>query len=499
MKLYKIFSIILMINSTFGNGDTTNVFTIDLYVYYNTTIISGEDCPTCSCKIITSKDHVKLYVFHCFNKHKSFKLPSNFTKYRILEQVDQLFIRNISIDEISKDLFENYTNLKEVDISNNNISIISNRSFIYLKELNILNISKNKITNLSSDSFSGLKKLSELYLSDNLINVMDDFLFNSTMLLKKLDVSHNRLQSINNNVFRHLIDLEEIVLHHNQITSLNDSLFKRINYLQKLDISDNRISNVDGLFYNLHLLRILNIANNNLQSINSDTFRDLENLEELYMENNQITEIPKHLFKLNLLSLRMINLSNNQLTEMEMWPLYLSNIKYIDLKYNLISNFTNKFKWYLEEEPSLKPLDPSAVIDLQYNKIYSFDDRNVQQYSICSILNFEKFMKSYLHVFRIDNNPIKCNCSFSKRLILDTSFLVRKKVLNRTEQIYKATCSDEVFNGRHVLNFDHCEDLNVDKNYFYAKHCSKFLSLVINKFKIFTFSNTIQEIKLFKN
>ena len=40
--------------------------------------------------------------------------------------------------------------------------------------------------------------------------------------------------------------------------------------------------------------------------------------------------------------MKFLDLSYNKLTEIELWPLYLSNIIEIDLKYNLIEIFSNK-------------------------------------------------------------------------------------------------------------------------------------------------------------
>jgi Leucine-rich repeat (LRR) protein len=480
---HKILLIFLMLTTLFENENSDEVSNNDLkayvheyvqqYLKFHEYFISYEDCPSkCFCSFIYEKDHIfTLQILECSITGRIHELPWSFIKFPELI-VEQLSINFGLFNQISNYLFENYTKLKELNMSYNNLAIIPNNSFIYFKELVILDLSKNKITNLSSDSFYGLKKLKELDLGGNQITVIQDWLFNSTIELKRLKIGNNRLKSINNKIFKNLFDIEEIYLDHNQIESLEKDFFNETNYLQILDISDNLIHTVDGLFDNLDLLKSLNLKNNRLKSISKDTFNKLINLEELNLANNQISEISKDLFHTHLRSLREINLSNNKLIEIEMWPLYLSNIQYINLSNNSIQKFSNNFGWYFEKEaPNLKPLKSSAVVDLQYNNIKYFDDRTIQQYGICSFSSYENFMINYLHVFRIDNNPIQCNYSNSQRLILDTIELVKKKLLKRTEQIFKAKCSDKIFEGKCMLYFEHCNNNNA--NYLYATHCSK--------------------------
>jgi Leucine-rich repeat (LRR) protein len=481
--LDKILLIFLILNTLFENENSDDVPNNDLnayaheyvqkYLRYFTYFILHKDCPSkCLCTFNNQKDFiVTLQILNCSTRSKIHELPSSFIKFPELT-VEELSINFGLFNQISNYLFENYTKLKELNMSNNNIEIIPNNSFIYLKELVVLDLSKNKITNLSSTSFYGLKKLHELDLGGNQITEIQDWLFNSTIELKKLKIGNNRLKSINNKIFKNLFDIEEIYLDHNQIESLEKDFFNETNYLQILDISDNLINTVNGLFDNLDLLKSLNLKNNRLKSISKDTFKKLINLEELNLANNQISKISKDLFHTHLRSLREINLSNNKLIEIEMWPLYLSNIQYINMNNNSIQKFSNNFEWYYEKEASnLKPLNSSAVIDLQYNYIKYFDDRIIQQYGICSTSSYENFIINYLHVFRIDNNPIQCNCSNSQRLILDTIELVKKKLLKRTEQIFKAKCSDKIFEGKCMLYFEHCNRNN--PNYLYATHCSK--------------------------
>jgi len=91
---------------------------------------------------------------------------------------------------------------------------------------------------------------------------------------------------------------------------------------------------------------------------------------------NHISSIDAQLFdiKANLPNLREIDLSHNNLTEIDTWPVkraQLINSSIIDLSNNHISRFTNSLGWHYDCD-SVALL--SRRIDLSYNNIIHLND-----------------------------------------------------------------------------------------------------------------------------
>ena len=105
------------------------------------------------------------------------------------------------------------TNLRELDLSQNQIDVIGDRSFSSLGRLDILRLDMNHIVTLPSGGFSGLKSLTSL------------------------DLSHNFLQSVATEALTALANLRELFLRDNDIISLDGQLFDSLLALKRLDLS----------------------------------------------------------------------------------------------------------------------------------------------------------------------------------------------------------------------------------------------------------------------
>lgn len=81
--------------------------------------------------------------------------------------------------------------LVELDMSNNQISVIKEANFAGVKLLETLDLSYNQITEVESNAFSSLTFLHHLDLSNNLIVVMPAHTFDPLVTLKSLKLSSN--------------------------------------------------------------------------------------------------------------------------------------------------------------------------------------------------------------------------------------------------------------------------------------------------------------------
>lgn len=131
-----------------------------------------------------------------------------------------------------------------LEISENQISSISQKTFLPLKNLVTLKLNGNKLGNSpgSLKTIAECINLRELDLQSNLIKgplttdtlpVLAD--------LKDLNLERNSFSSIESGTFKDFPKLTSLTLRHNQIDVLADDAFMGLSSLQKLDLSYNGI------------------------------------------------------------------------------------------------------------------------------------------------------------------------------------------------------------------------------------------------------------------
>lgn len=92
--------------------------------------------------------------------------------------------------------FEKFPNLKELDLSNNEITIIRADAFLGLSYLMYLNLSHNRLSNVAG-IFNSLSKLKTLDISWNFIKVISLFTCNihcTSMLYHLLCVQNSQIR-----------------------------------------------------------------------------------------------------------------------------------------------------------------------------------------------------------------------------------------------------------------------------------------------------------------
>ena len=212
---------------------------------------------------------------------------------------------------------ENFTNLKVLNCSGNQISSINIATFTQLEEINA---SYNLITSFSFSGITTLKKLNFDHNSlttlntDNLINLTELFVydndltsisFNNNPLLQNLRIEYNSLTSLNLSV---LPSLTWASCESNNLMSLNLS---GLTALRSIRFESNQINSID--LSNLTALEYLTCSNNPLNAINVNGLVNLSNLD---VSNTPVTTIDcsqsgvNVLFAQNCPNLQTINVRN---------------------------------------------------------------------------------------------------------------------------------------------------------------------------------------------
>lgn len=222
--------------------------------------------------------------------------------------------------------------IRQLDLSGKNIKDISGIN--EFKNLEALNLSDNEIENIDAIKLANLMVLN---LSNNKIASLVDL--------------ENRFGILG------LLELRELNLSNNQIKNIK--ALEPLEKLEILDISYNKIKNIDALKQKLNL-RILNAGHNKISLLDElfarDEFGNSKeiNLEEVDFSSNRIESIPE----LNCPSLVSINLSDNQITDIE----GLKNAK------NLVTlDISNNNK--IEDGKVLNSLNRMKMLNISYTGI----------------------------------------------------------------------------------------------------------------------------------
>lgn len=207
--------------------------------------------------------------------------------------------------------------------------------------LEVLDLSHNDIIVLPEHGLSGLRMLQSLSLQDNVISKLGDRAFVGLISLTILNLSSNSLIELPPDLFQAPRLLTHLYLQNNSLRVLAPGLLEGLDQLQILDLSKNDLSsnavNRDT-FTGLFRLVVLNLSHNRLTKIDSNLFHDLYTLQILNLEHNSIENIAEYAFA-DLKNLHTLTLSNNRISYIEAFHfagVYAMNQLHID--YNFIKH-----------------------------------------------------------------------------------------------------------------------------------------------------------------
>ena len=206
----------------------------------------------------------------------------NSSVWHVLENLSKL--RDLSLTNNNITTIDINTNRKLKDlfylkVSGNNIQSILNGTFELLSLLRILDLSTNRIRFLQRDAFKGLSYLDELNLSTNHIRTIEMDSFKGLINLRVLDLSENQLKTMQLPILPN--SLSSLNLRNNNIADFSNRSFVGISSLSKFDVSQNKIR--ECILYNIpHSMRELNLSSNNISVVSFNltpylSFADLRN------------------------------------------------------------------------------------------------------------------------------------------------------------------------------------------------------------------------------
>jgi Leucine-rich repeat (LRR) protein len=243
-----------------------------------------------------------------------------------------LYLSSNRIQEIN--FVSHLPNLERLDLSQNRLISLNDKSFSQLNKLKYLNLSWNKLdfeSNLSY--FGGQNNLEQLDISFNQIKYLNtNKTFQYLASLKSLNVSNNKLNTLNAFLFGYLTQLNVLNLASNNLYSLNEGCFLNFSQLKMLKLSDNQLNGLRFLRENRNFtksLQSLELDYNSISFIGANDFEFNKELKFLNLNSNPIKSIHVNTFEKMafLISLKLSNTSINELF------INITSLKELDLSY----------------------------------------------------------------------------------------------------------------------------------------------------------------------
>ncbi|KAG1927374.1 toll-like receptor [Pimephales promelas] len=340
---------------------------------------------------------------------------------------------------------ECYATGRVLDLSRNNLFLISPQQFDSYGNISCLNLSRNGFATAPNGSeFTLLPGLKYLDLSYNKIDLAYDRAFRELQSLEMLDLSYNDHYftvpgvTHNLNFIQYLPSLKVLNMSSNNINTLTtknissaslqelqfqynslgkmwrendktyDRLFANLTNLTHLDISCNKIERIPDRVYPLlpRSIQRLRLSHNGLANLNWTMLRHFPHLRELILSNNKIFQISS-------------NLSGD-----------VPSLQFLDLQHNQISKLSDGF---LQGAVNLK------LLDLSHNKLITVNQSS-----------FPPETESYLKMLWLSGNPFHCTCN-----LLEFSQWISKTKVKIPRLVTGVTCAmPEQRKGVPVIKFD---------------------------------------------
>ncbi|XP_041852236.1 leucine-rich repeat neuronal protein 3 [Melanotaenia boesemani] len=301
-----------------------------------------------------------------------------------------LLLQTNNIVSVEKTL-DSLANISEIDLSQNNISSVSDVCLGSLPQLLSLHMEENWVQVLPNSCLASLPNLQEFYINHNLISSISSGAFRGVSRLLRLHLNSNRLTSINSQWFQPIPNLEILMLGENPVLYLSDMNFKP-----------------------LVNLRSLVLARMNLTEIPDNSLVGLENLESISFFDNLLKRVP-HLALTRVRNLRFLDLNKNPIETiqsgdfkdmMHIKELGINNMPdLVSIDSLAMNNLPELTKIEATNNPVLSYINPQAFHKLPRLETLMLNSNALSALHYRTVESLSNLREVSLH-----SNPIRCDC-----------------------------------------------------------------------------------------
>ncbi|XP_012728734.2 transforming growth factor beta activator LRRC32 [Fundulus heteroclitus] len=271
--------------------------------------------------------------------------------------------------------------LEKLDLSGNQLDLISEGAFGNLARLKHLNLSRNRLSvNFGSNSkaLGSLSGLRSLDISMNgLSNGAAELVLRNKSSLGQLTMNGNILIKLSPSLFRESQNIRSLIIEDNLISEIEPQTFDPLRRLESLNLARNNLAFICD--FTLHQVKYLNLSRNSVKVFVTRENAALYNLEVLDLSHNKLLYFPI-LPKVN--GLKYLHLQNNFLGALDPEAVMVTEVNSL---YQDIVNEKIRRKNYLHANWKLMPL---VYIDLSFNHFTSFPIETLSLLYSLETLNF---------------------------------------------------------------------------------------------------------------
>ncbi|XP_026991925.2 leucine-rich repeat neuronal protein 3 [Tachysurus fulvidraco] len=282
-------------------------------------------------------------------------------------------------------------NLTEVNLSQNNISSLSDIYLGNLPQLSSLHLEENRITSLPDNCLAHLPNLQELYINHNLLSLISPGAFQGLNNLLRLHLNSNRLKVIRPEWFHALNQLEILMIGENPISQLQEMNFQPLSNLHSLVLARMNLSVIpDNALVGLHKLESISFYENKFVKVPQAALRKVQSLKFLDLNKNPIERINRGDF---VDMIHMKELGINSMPDL------------VSIDSFAVSNLPELTKIEATNNPRLSYIHPNAFYNLPRLETLMLNDNALTALHRVTVESLPSLQEVSLH-----SNPIYCDC-----------------------------------------------------------------------------------------
>lgn len=222
-------------------------------------------------------------------------------KIQLFEDAFQFAIHNQSIPRLCQNSVKITNDLSVFQIRNCSLQEIDPGAFDIIPTLVLLKISNNPLKTLKRGVFNSLR-VKEIDVSNNFISVIEEDAFDNVSSLETVKLNYNQIKEINPNWFKNSPNVFKISIIYNELTKIPSNAFQ--NFAKdrplKLRFSANLIHEIDeNAFNNSGDIDMLRLNGNKLKRLPDALFTN-RTVKNLQVNTNRLTCFPPRLFHSSL-------------------------------------------------------------------------------------------------------------------------------------------------------------------------------------------------------